>query len=417
MTEMLIVAGVGAVLVLVAWIMWAVVRKWDRTNAILAAAPQMPIRMVNVWDPVWIRGLIECPHPEFVPHFGYPVVHYDYKLEKYVTKTRRTSDGKTETYHEWDTVETKSGVAPFTICQEDGRLNVLAEKAQWHYEDSHSETLGIWRHSCNYTPCPGEVCVVGVVGEKKKTLEPLMHVPLIVTPRERGKYLESAESAERWMARFGYLFLVLGFAALGFGLMRYLQTRHSPPVHWWSPTAGSVGLICGFGAMTLFGIVRVYNNLIIYRTRADQSWSGIDVQLKQRYDLIPNLIEIIKGYAGHERNLLEHLARLRTEATTDRHSRVHAEKEVVEDLTRVAMVAESYPDLKADAQYRMLAKQMTALEDKIAHARGFFNDSVTEYNRSIAVFPASMVAGLFGFKSYPLFAAELAEREAPKFNV
>lgn len=417
MNSMLIVAGVGLLFVIIAWIMWAVVRKWDRTNAVVASAAPMPIRMVNVWDPVWIRGEIECPDPVYVPHFEYPALHYDYKLEQYVTKTR-TRDGKTETYSEWQTVDTKSAFAFFSVVQEDGRLDVAAEQARWEYEEGDSQTLGVWRHTCSFTPCPGLISVIGVVGEKKKTLEPLMHVPLIVTPRERDSYLSSAESAERWLARFGHFFLLLGFMAVGYGLMRFLQTRDRPTTNeWWNPSAGLVAIACGLAAMALFWTIRTYNSLVIFRTRADQSWSGIDVHLKQRYDLIPNLVEVVKGYAKHEKGLLEHLTRLRGEAMTDRSARVHAEKEVVEDLTRVAMVSESYPDLKANAQYRMLAKQLTALEDKIAHARGFFNDSVAEYNRQLLVFPASLVAGMCGFQTYPLFAAELNERPAVKFQL
>src|SRR5262249_12019597 len=96
---------------------------------------------------------------------------------------------------------------------------------------------------------------------------------------------------------------------------------------------------------------------------------------------------------------------------------IKAEKDVVEDMGRIAIVAERYPDLKANDQFRMLAKQLTALEDKIAHARRFFNDSVAEYNRGIALFPNSLVAGVCGFKSFPLFAAEVAEREPVKFKL
>lgn len=418
MTSMLIVAGVGFVLVLIAWGLWALSRSWDRVNAVVASAVPLPIRMVNVWDTVWIRGNIECPSPAYLPHFNRATVHFDYKLEQWVTKTRRTSDGKTETYSEWETVETKNGLAPFAICQEDGRLDVDVAHARWEYENSVSETLGNWRHSATFTPCPATVSVVGVVGEKKQTLEPLGHVPLIVTPRERDSYLKSAESAEFWAAAVGYVLLLFGFILFGFGLMRYLQTKTEPNhPEWFHPGALAVGLTCGFSAMVLFWLIRTYNNLVIFRTRADQSWSGIDVQLKQRYDLIPNLVEVVKAYAAHEKALLEHVTKLRGEALTDRRARVEAEKEVVEDMTRLAMVAESYPDLKANVQYRMLAKTLTALEDKIAHARGFFNNSVAEYNRNLGTFPNNMVAGMFGFSVYPLFAAELNERPVPEFKL
>ncbi|MFO0968840.1 MAG: LemA family protein [Gemmataceae bacterium] len=417
MTSMLIVAGVGFLLVLGAWGLWALVRSWDRTNAIVAAAPELPLRMVNVWDPVWLRGDIDCPDPVHVPHFERPALHYDYKLEKYVTRTRRTSDGKEETYQEWETVETRSDFAWFSVRQGNDHVAVAADKAKWQYEASDSETLGIWRHSCSYTPCPGAISVIGVIGEKKTTIEPLMHVPLIVTPRERQSYLASAESAERWAGFAGYIVMLLGFGGLGFGLLRYLQTRDMPAQpHWWDTQTGMVALACGVGAITLFWLVRTYNTLIIFHTRAEQSWSGIDVQLKQRYDLIPNLVEVVKGYMAHEKGTLERLTRLRTEALADRIARIKAEKDVVEDMGRIAMVAERFPDLKANDQFKTLARQLTALEDKIAHARRFFNDSVAEYNRGIAIFPNSVVAGVCGFKSYPLFAADVTERAAVRFE-
>jgi hypothetical protein len=113
----LITAVVGVVLILVAWGMWAAVRRWNRTRAIMAAAPVLPIKLVNVWDTVWIRGEMWCDQPQVVPHFDYSCVYFTYRLEEKVTKTRTNSEGKTETYTQWETRQTLSGCAPFAICQ------------------------------------------------------------------------------------------------------------------------------------------------------------------------------------------------------------------------------------------------------------------------------------------------------------
>jgi LemA protein len=389
--------------------MWAAVRKWNRTRAIMAAAPVLPIKLVNVWDTVWIRGQMWCDEPETVPHFGYSCVHFTYRLEEQVTRTRTTSDGKTETYTTWETRQTLAGCAPFAICQGDDALQVESDKAQWHYESSDSATVFNWRHTCTYLPYPGSASVVGVVGDSKQTLGPLMHVPLVVTPKGRAEYMKRAERGERWTARFGLLFLLIGLALVGFGLCRYSQTKLGMPQgEWWDPLAGFVGGLVGVSGTLLLWSLRTYNSLVIFRTRADMSWSQINVQLKQRYDLIPRLVEVVKGYLKHEREVLEKLAALRAEvAGGGMKQAVRAENAAAQGVTQVLALAEAYPELKANDQFRYLSDQLTVLEEKIAHARGYFNDSVKEFNVHIAVFPASMVARMCGFKEYPMFSVEL----------
>jgi LemA protein len=376
----------------------------------------MQINMVSVWDPVWIRGEVDCPAPVFSPHFRHDCVHYNYKLEEYVQRTRTKSDGKTETYYEWETRETKQDTAPFAVVQGEWQLHVDVARAQWHYQLSSSETLGNWRHSCSYVSASQQVSVIGVVGEQKKTLEPLMHVPLIVTPRERQSYLKSAESAERWVARGGLVMLFAGVLFLLYGVLSHDSAQ--PAGAPMNTAALPIALGLAFLATFLLWGFRVYNSLVIFRTRADQSWSSIDVHLKQRYDLVPNLIAVVQAYLKHEQELLESLTRLRTQAYEGgREQRVEAESGIVGNLTRLCSVVESYPDLKGDQQFRLLAQKITALEDKIAHARSFFNDSVAEYNSQVLAFPANLVAGLFGFKRYAQFSAELQERAAPRFRL
>src|SRR5262249_53010076 len=153
-----------------------------------------------------IRGEIDCFEPLFVPWFNYSCVHFTYRLEEEVVRTEKDEEGNTKTTRTWETRETRDGATPFTVRQGEDGLRVDAARAQWHYEQSETRQLGSWRYSCTYLPFPGPVSVVGVVGEKKQTLEPLQHVPLMVTPRDRTDYLKSAERSQRWIGRIGLFF-------------------------------------------------------------------------------------------------------------------------------------------------------------------------------------------------------------------
>lgn len=428
MHPMLIVAVIGGALLLLAWVLWAVVRHWDCNNAVVEAAAPLPIKFVNIWDKVWIRGEIECDEPRAVPHFGYACIHYTYKLEEQKRSSTSDGDGGTRSTTRWVTRDTRKGAARFRVRQGDDALLVHAEKAEWIYELTESETIGDRRHTCTYVLDHGPVSVVGVVGETKETLEPLANVPLIVTPVERRPYIEQVETEERRVARLGLIFLFVGAALLAYGLGRKAQVPHPDPrapfwadlpasrhVEWWDRKSALLAAGIGMLPTLLFGSIRVYNNLVVYRTRADMSWSQIDVLLKQRYDLIPRLVQVVQGYAGHEKKALEELSALRSRADAgDRSMRVASEPGAVEGMKRMLVLAEAYPDLKADMLFRQLADQATALEDKIAHARGFFNDAVAEYNTHAAVFPSNLIAAACSFAPLPLFASELQERAVPE---
>src|SRR5262245_14776462 len=135
MHPMLIVALIGAVVLLAAWAVWAVVWRLDRRNAVLAAAAPLPIGLVNVWDRVWIRGEIECDEAKLVPHFGYLCIHFNYRLEHQETRTER-SQGRTRTVRRWVTRDQKSGAARFRVRQGDDALTVDGAKAEWHFEQT-----------------------------------------------------------------------------------------------------------------------------------------------------------------------------------------------------------------------------------------------------------------------------------------
>lgn len=163
--------------------------------------------------------------------------------------------------------------------------------------------------------------------------------------------------------------------------------------------------------------VAMYNGLVKSRNFVDNAWSQIDVQLKRRYDLIPNLVETVKGYATHEKETLENVTKARAavmEAKTP-HEAAAASNMLSSTLKSLFAVAENYPDLKANIGFQDLQKQLKETEDKIAYMRQFYNDTVTKYNNSIQTIPRNIVAKIAGFEKRELFeVTDAEERAVPK---
>jgi LemA protein len=161
-------------------------------------------------------------------------------------------------------------------------------------------------------------------------------------------------------------------------------------------------------------VVSLYNGLIRGKNRTDEAWSDIDVQLKRRYDLIPNLVETVKGYAAHEKTTLDEVinARNRAMSVTDGPSNAKAEAEnmLTGALKSVFALSEAYPDLKANQNFLELQKELTDTEDKIMAARRFYNGNVRDFNTSIQVFPTNIVNGILNFKAYEFFQATEDEK-------
>ena len=171
----------------------------------------------------------------------------------------------------------------------------------------------------------------------------------------------------------------------------------------------------------LFWLVGMYNMLVRRRIECDNGWSQIDVQLKRRYDLIPNLVETVKGYAGHEKGTLEAVVAARARAISVTSDAGHAgEKAAAENmltqaLGRLIAIAEAYPTLKADGNFAKLQEELSSTENRIGFARQHYNDVVAQYEQSRQTFPTTLVAGAFNFEKRDYFKVEeAAAREAPK---
>jgi LemA protein len=167
----------------------------------------------------------------------------------------------------------------------------------------------------------------------------------------------------------------------------------------------------------LLWAVGIYNGLVGLRNQVKNAWSQIDVQLKRRHDLIPNLVETVKGYAGHEKQTLEGVtaARARAVSASGVQQQAQAEQELSGALGRLMLVVEQYPDLKANQNFLALQEELTSTENRIGFARQHYNDSVMTYNTRIQKFPDNIVAGSFGFSDETFFEIEVAaQREAPQ---
>ena len=159
--------------------------------------------------------------------------------------------------------------------------------------------------------------------------------------------------------------------------------------------------------------VSVYNNLIVLRNRVKDQWAQIDVQLKRRFDLIPNLVETVKGYTKHESETLEAVIKARNSyvSATVPEEQMKADGELTKAISKLFALAESYPDLKANTNFQELQKELTETESKIAAARQFYNDTVLVYNNKVSMIPSNIIAGLFKFKEEKFFEANETERE------
>jgi LemA protein len=158
-------------------------------------------------------------------------------------------------------------------------------------------------------------------------------------------------------------------------------------------------IVLGVIVVIVLWAITVYNGLVAMRQRVGQAFADIDVQLKQRHDLIPNLVETVKGYAAHERGTLEAVIQARNTAVAAQGpaQQAAAENMLSGTLRQLFALSEAYPDLKANANFQQLQAELTDIENKLAASRRFFNNSVQEYNTSIQQFPAALFAGMFGF--------------------
>lgn len=173
-------------------------------------------------------------------------------------------------------------------------------------------------------------------------------------------------------------------------------------------------------AAALVALIIIYNQLVRLRNLVREGWSGIDVQLKRRADLVPNLVSVVKAYAAHEKSLFEEVTRIRSEALRP-HSvseQGETEAELTRSLKKLLIVAEAYPELKANTNFLELQKELSNVETALQKSRRYYNGTVRELNTKVETFPQNMIASLFGFEKEPFFTISAdSERATPEINL
>jgi LemA protein len=174
----------------------------------------------------------------------------------------------------------------------------------------------------------------------------------------------------------------------------------------------AVWIVLAVLVLIVIYVIVSYNSLVRVRNRTDDSWSQIDVQLRRRYDLIPNLVETVKGYAAHERQTFEAVTQARTQGINAQGvvEQAQAENMITGALKSLFAVAEAYPELKANQNFLALQEELTATEGRISYARQFYNDTVLKLNTKVQTFPTNILAGVFGFKTREYFEADDTSR-------
>lgn len=163
-------------------------------------------------------------------------------------------------------------------------------------------------------------------------------------------------------------------------------------------------------------VIATYNSLVQLRNKVKNAFAQIDTQLQRRFDLIPNLVETVKGYAGHEKEVLEKITASRSGYmnASSNEQKLEMNNQLSSTLKSLFAVAENYPDLKANTNFLKLQEDLSETEDKVAYARAFYNDAVTIYNNKLQMFPSNVIAGVFGFKEEALFDAIDEANQAPR---
>ncbi len=386
-------AGVGLVLAgaLVGWIFAWRLRKQDLQTFLFARAPLLPVRSLSAHDDAWLRGTAQSDDPLSCPWFGAASVAYGYSIEEKRTERYRDSDGRTRTRTRWVTVHSRAESIDFTLKDDGDCIDVALTSGECEaqrglgtdYEHSR-------RRHCAWTlPVGATVSAFGVKRDDG-SFGPLRNVPLLVTFETRNQRVRRSAAAEGWLFFAAQLFLFAGVVS-GAGVL-WEAAR-------WQQWLLPVGL--GLAAIAPQWALLTYNRLVRLRQQVRTAEKQISIELAQRAQLVPNLIAVVKAASRHEQELLTHLTAARSGGSLD--DQVRGEEGARGAARAVLALHERYPDLKADALYCDLHARLWTIEEKVAHARGFYNDTVTEWNDRVQKVPSRLIAAAAGMRSKRLF--------------
>ena len=388
-----VIVGVLATGLILGWLFAWQLRRQDLKTFLFARAPRLPVRTLSAHDDAWLRGTVQHQQPLRCPWFDVACVAYGYEVEEEKTEHYTDSDGKRQTRKTWETVHSSSDACRFTLNDGDPIVVALPEgtceaQASLGTDYEYSDR----RHSAWALSIGETVSAFGVLRDDD-SFGPLRNVPLVVTFMTRAERVASSESAEGWLffaSVFSVFAGVTGFAGL------LMKADQGPD--WIVPAS------IGVAAASLQWALLTYNRLVRLRQQVRTAEQQISIELAQRTDLVPNLVAVVEAASAHERRLLEGLTALRSQRTLEQ--QVRQEERAREAAHDVLVLHERYPQLTSDALYRDLHERLWTIEEKIAHARGFYNDTVTEWNGRVQKVPSNLVAGLARMSTRALFAAD-----------
>lgn len=383
-----IVVGIGLVL---GAVLSAALRRQDHRTFVFGRAPALPIRALTTHDDAWLRGTLHCQRPLHCPWFDVDCVAYRYAIEVERTQTYKDSEGKTQTRTYWQSVHSESDVVPcelddgerILLALPEAELEALSTLGQ-DYETSRR------RHSASVLRVGETVSALGVYREDG-SFGPLKKVPLLVTYQTREQRVASSASSENWLFFFALL-LPYASVTVASALLRDAQVWQD----WLVPAA------IGLSVLVPQWWLLTYNRLVRLRQQVLGAEKQVSIELAMRKDLVPNLVAVIEAASQHEKELLRDLTKTRTAG--DLTAQIQGEEVARQAAFQVLGLHEQYPDLKTDALYLDLHARLWAIEEKIAHARSFWNDTVTEWNDRVQQVPSRLVASLAGMAPRPLFA-------------
>jgi LemA protein len=392
--------GFGCVCFVIAMIHIVYWRHIAAQNFFFKRAPHLKISEIHTFDDAWITGLVEAPKVVIPPVFGNECVYYVYQLFKKSVRVEKDSQGKVRRTEYWELVQTVANAAPFYLNDGTGRLVVSPTKAVIKFAHSAIRQSESWRHVLTYLPASGIMSSVGVASEQKDRLTAKGEIPLLLTPMGRQAFMKAIKSEERWTKTGGLILLWSAIALTLSGM--FIHTRVFASGDWKSfiPIAGLLALI----PFSLLYYGYTYNSMVSLRSQLINSWANVDIELKIRRDLIPNIVQATEAYFGHERGVLSLLSILRESLgrETKLSNRISLENNISRNMAQVVERIEASPELHDEICLK-LHQELKTIEQKIAHAKSHFNAVVEEFNNLVKGFPSHLVALTLGFKAVPFY--------------
>ncbi len=374
------------------WLFLFLAKRRDRQGFFYERAPSLPIHLLAEHDDAWIHGLIQSEHPLTCPWFNIPCCWYSYKIEEEESRTVTDSDGNTHTETSWETIFSESKSCPFDLVGEKARIPVRTEEfaIQASISTGFDYEWGSRRHSARLLPLGKKVTVLGVKLEDG-SFGKLGQIPCLITFKTREAFIKGTDRGEKWFRWLGFACLFLG-GAMTVALLSGVQ---------WGKVDWILAIAAGFLLLAPFWLWSTYNRFIQRRQQVEAAWSQIDVDLGVRFDLIPQLVAVVKGYQKHERETLEELSRIRAGKSLS--EKIEGDRVTSRMSRSLLALSESYPELKANEQFQALQEKLVGLEEKLATSRGLYNKVTKEWNDLCQGFPTVLLAVVFGFKPRPFF--------------